>query len=812
MFAFLGKAVARYWLLVLAFWCLLLVLAWYLAPSWERVTTRGEVTFLPPSMPSQQSDQLFQRAFPAEYWGSSIAVVLWRDEAKLTSQDKQIITGVLAPKLEVLFTTEVDHPSILTRIRTLADRGSGALLVSPDRKASLILMELRTPFIDPKNPPIVAKIEQALTSVRAEENVPEGLQMALTGSATAGRDLEREARLSARTIEVWTIAVVGVLLLLLYRAPLVALIPLITVFFAVEISLQSLALLAGTDWVTLDQDVRIFITILAYGAGVDYCLFLIARYREECDRGVSPAEAVRGAIAHVGGAMSASAATVIGGIGMLAFARFGKIHQAGLTIPFALIVVLCAVLTFTPALLCLAGRWAFWPHPNGRAVHAGDISDFLRRLPSRSFVSSLWERLGPVLLRRPGTIWLASVAACLPFVFLALWHYHDQEFNPVSELPSKMPSVAGTQVLERHFPAGSLGPVTVLLENDAIDFTQQKGIDLVTRWTRTLEEQKDDLSLWDIRNVAEPVGITPDGRNAFAGLHIPASLLKAAVRKRAVCYYVSRIGEWKEHVTRMDLCLDVEPLSRQALNNLVRIEDALRADLPAELAGSRLHVCGPTASAGDLATAKQADLHRVQILVPAVVFVLLLVMLRRIVISLYLVASVLFSYLATLGATCLLFWLLDPAAFGGLDWKVPIFLFTILVAVGEDHNIFLITRIREEQRHHGSMKGITLALARTGRVISSCGFIMAGTFATLLSGSLVAMKQLGFALALGILLDTLVVRPILVPTMLILLQSGRLGRVGQRLALMQGERPVEVLVEVRRGERNEVPLSAGPVR
>src|SRR5262249_54019024 len=162
-----------------------------------------------------------------------------------------------------------------------------------------------------------------------------------------------------------------------------------------------------------------------------------------------------------------------------------------------------------------------------------------------------------------------------------------------------------------------------------------------------------------------------------------------------------------------------------------------------------------------------------------------------IAISLYLVASVLFSYLATLGATYLLFWLLDPVGFAGLDWKVPIFLFTILVAVGEDYNIFLISRIREEQRRHGSLKGITVGLARTGRVISSCGFIMAGTFATLLSGSLVAMKQLGFALALGILLDTLLVRPVLVPAMLILLQSGRLGRWGQWLALMQEERPAE---------------------
>ena len=156
------------------------------------------------------------------------------------------------------------------------------------------------------------------------------------------------------------------------------------------------------------------------------------------------------------------------------------------------------------------------------------------------------------------------------------------------------------------------------------------------------------------------------------------------------------------------------------------------------------------------------------------VFLILLALLRQLVVSLYLIISVFFSYLVTLGLTFAVWWALDPAGFVGLDWKVPTFLFTILIAVGEDYNIFLMTRIQEEQRRHGRIQGVAIALTRTGSIISSCGVIMAGTFASLMAGTLAGMQQLGFALTAGVLLDTFVVRPILVPAFLVLLYQGRL--------------------------------------
>ncbi|MFQ5734946.1 MAG: MMPL family transporter, partial [Planctomycetaceae bacterium] len=172
---------------------------------------------------------------------------------------------------------------------------------------------------------------------------------------------------------------------------------------------------------------------------------------------------------------------------------------------------------------------------------------------------------------------------------------------------------------------------------------------------------------------------------------------------------------------------------------------------------------------------------RIDVLVVFAVFAVLVILLRRTAISAYLIVSVFFSYLVTLGATFALFYLMDPNDFAGLDWKVPVFLFTILIAVGEDYNIYLVTRIDEEQARLGPIDGITTALTKTGSIISGCGIIMAGTFSSLLFGTLTGMHQLGFALAFGVLLDTFVVRSVLVPAYLILLYRGRFGPLGRFL-------------------------------
>lgn len=210
------------------------------------------------------------------------------------------------------------------------------------------------------------------------------LDLALSGSATVGRDMIRAAAESSRDTELWTVLLVLFLLILVYQAPLMAIIPLMTVAVATEISLALLACLAQAGFVNLFAGIEVYVKVLSYGAGVDYCLFLIARYKEELDEGATFDQAVENSLAKVGHALVASAGTVICGIFMMYFAEFGKFSQAGVAITIGLVIVLLAALTFSPALLRLTRRWAFWPRPSGHSLSrtAGWVS-----------ATSLWSRL-----------------------------------------------------------------------------------------------------------------------------------------------------------------------------------------------------------------------------------------------------------------------------------------------------------------------------------------------------------------------------------------------------------------------------------
>ena len=229
----------------------------------------------------------------------------------------------------------------------------------------------------------------------------------------------------------------------------------------------------------------------------------------------------------------------------------------------------------------------------------------------------------------------------------------------------------------------------------------------------------------------------------------------------------------KNHITRLDVVFKSDPFSEASLLALEAVYDTLEAAVHPDqplYGAADFGLAGATASINDLRKVTTIDERWMYILVTIGVYVILVLLIRRPAVCLYLIATVVLGYLASLGVTELVFKALHhgPDPWVGLDWKVGFFLFVILVAVGEDYNIFLMARVIEEEKKHGATEGTRRAVAHTGGIISSCGLIMAGTFGSMLTGSLTALRELGFALGLGVLLDTFLVRPVLVPAFVVL--------------------------------------------
>jgi RND superfamily putative drug exporter len=796
MFERLGAFLSKWWYVVIGCWLVAFVWLHTIAPPFNKLAKEGEFVFLPETMPSRQGEALMNKAFPGRQTSSNIVIVAVRDdEGGLTDDDRSFIDDTLRSALEGIrdkvnssspeAQQRVDKPTILLgAIHTFSDTGIGNLLISDDGKATLVTIELPIDFQDTRNWLPVQQISDLLGTLQRGDKLPKGLQLALTGSATLGRDLSTAEAASARNTGTLTIGLVVVLLAVIYRAPLIALVPLLTLFIAVDVSLHLLTVLAQAGYVPLFKGLKEYTTVITYGPGIDYCLFLIARYEENLEGCSSPKKALADAIGQVGAAILASAATVTCGIGMLTFAQFGKFHQAGIGISVTLAITLVATLTLTPALLFLVGHWAFWPKPGVRCSENKDQgAEPGEHAVQQDLFQPMWNFMSHVIERHPMRLLLLTITGMIPFVVLAVAVYGNVNYGLLESLPKAATSAAGARELAKHFPAGITGPVSVLIQNSSVDFRDSAGIALIDDLVGKLMKDREGLQIADIRSVSKPLGAAHDSAgDSDSESSFQSLLTRKAKRDRSVEHYVASAADLDGHVTEMEIVLSTNPFSIESVRALDRLSTTIHAALPVDQSNkTTVAFVGPTASVRDVNTISRSDQQRIYLLVVICVFAILVVLLRSFYLSVYLMLTVLLSYLATLGVTWLVFYGLDPAGFIGLDWTVPLFLFVVLIAVGEDYNIFLVTRIHEEQLEHGPTRGITVALAKTGSIITSCGFIMAGTFASLSIGTLARMQQLGFALAFGVLLDTFVIRPIIVPAFLAVMYDERYGNLSRYL-------------------------------
>ena len=739
LFDRLGRWIKRHALLTVLLWTALAGVLTLLAPSWDRVCHDDDLSFMPASSPSVRGYALLKSAFANEAYGSRLVLVVERADQTMDAADNAILRR-LVDELDGLRSRRPDLG--IRSVRSPFDPFLGERFRSKDGHCALAVAALETPFLAQRTQAAVGAIESALAPWFAEQRPSPSLALHFSGPAGVGRDLNDAIGRSFHGTTIATVGLVVAVLVLVYRSALLALVPLLTIATAICVSFKILALLAVALGVSVVNVTHVFIVVVLFGVGTDYCLFLVCRCREEADAG-GEANKVDRAVGRVGWAITASAGTVICGLGMMGFADFVKLRSTGPALGISLAIALVASLTLAPALLVLL---------NSHMPRSGA----LRRQRERASVISDW--LIHAMAKRPGWVWLGVMLLLLPFALCG--GNVAFEYAVLNELPKDAPSRRGLEAIRRHYPAGEVGPITALIPA-AESWTDAGGWKRLAALTQRLASLP---NITEVRSLAAPLGKTPGSLDRQGSW---ADIMAKVTTPLAAGYYLGASPEGQ--VARFDLILGSDPYTAESVSTLDNVREVLRQEAADHPAADGFGLFGVTPLMQDVATIQERDCRRIYLLVAVCIQAILLLLVRRPLVAIYLFASVLFSYFVTLGLTTLVgpIWLGAGAA--ALDWKTPFFLFTILIAVGEDYNIFLISRVLEEEKLHGLAEGTCRAVAATGTTITSCGLIMAGTFATLMLGELVSLRQLGLALALGVLLDTFIVRLFLVPSFLLLL-------------------------------------------
>ncbi|CAH1199671.1 Apo-petrobactin exporter [Paenibacillus allorhizoplanae] len=552
--------------------------------------------------------------------------------------------------------------------------------------------------------PFEAKIEE------------DGLHARITGPVGIQTDATALFKGADFTLLLATVLLVLVLLILLYRSPILAFIPLVGVGFAYGIISPILGYLAKQGWITVDAQSISIMTVLLFGAGTDYCLFFVARYRQALLAEKDKYTALRVSFGGSTGAIGMSGLTVIVSLLGLLFAHYGSNHRFAIPFSVAIFIMAVASLTLVPALLAIIGRVSFYPFiPLTPEMRAEKEARKGKRIREQKPVGAMNAALGRVVTERP-----KSVLAISLIILIALAAFAPQikfTYNILESFPSTMPSREGFSLLSEHVSPGSLAPVNVVVNTE---------------------------------------GKTADVQGALAKLPYVESVSKPEDSKKDANYKV------------FELIFKQDPYDLDVINQIPEIRNTLEQKLTeAGIANPQVWVGGETATQYDTKTVVERDTKIVIPVVITVIAILLLVYLRSIVATVYLIATVLLSYYSALGAGWLiLHYFMDTAAIQGL---IPLYAFVFLVALGEDYNIFMISSIWQERNRLKLKDAIRLGVSSTSSVITSAGLILAGTFAVLASLPIQVLVQFGVICAVGVILDTFIVRPFLVPSITMLL-------------------------------------------
>ena len=576
---------------------------------------------------------------------------------------------------------------------------------SQDKKALLVSLPLTfdsTEDLLPNNEPVLPQIIETLREDSAAYAKANGLTSNVTGVGALLGDLFGAFGGIDSALLLTTLGVVAIILIVVYRSPVLWILPLFSSVIALSTAGGIVYLLAKDNAIDLSGQSQGILSVLVLGAATDYALLLISRYREELHHFESRFDAMKAAYKGVFEPILASGITVIVSLLVLLLSELSNNRGLGPVGAIGIAASMITILTLLPALLVVFGRWIFWP----RIPHFDGENSQLK---------GAWAKIGASVEKRPRKLWLVTSAVLIVLAGFSTT-LNAKGLSTADAFTKKQDSVIGLELLGEHFPGGAGQPTEVVIKENQIAAVTTALLSV--EGVATVEPVRQGISRPD-----QPVP--------------PTKILDGQVILNAT--------------------LSLNPDSTEARDLIPQIRAAVHAIDPSILVG------GSTAVAFDTDVAADRDNKTIIPLVLILITIILGLLLRSILSALLLLSTVVLSYFATLGACQLVFEHIFN--FKGADTSFPLFAFIFLVALGIDYNIFLMTRVREESGKIGTRAGVIKGLTVTGGVITSAGIVLAATFAVLGILPLVFLAELGFAVAFGVLLDTLIVRTILVPAL-----------------------------------------------
>jgi putative drug exporter of the RND superfamily len=753
IFRAIGRFAVKFRWVVVVIWVVAAVAIPKALPSLASVTQGNNSAFLPANAPSEHATTL------AAPLGISLAVTPVPVVAAVTTGSFSAADQTYLTTL----TTDLAKVPTVTKARELGQ----SPVPGPNGVAGQAAQLQVDSTVNLNDDTAVTDLVDNLRTAIRDSSPPAGMQVHLAGQLAINVDQQKQSGNTGNQVQLVALIFILVLLLLIFRSVLAPFITVIPALMSVAISGPLVAELAHHG-LKVSQLSQLLLIVLVLGAGTDYGLFLVFRVRERVRLGDNSKDAVVNALTKVGESITFSALTVIAALLSLLFATFQIYSNLGIPLAIGIGVMLVAGLTLLPALLSIFGRAAFWPSKN----------------KSGAVTSGAWGRIAARLVKRPGVA-LTTGVIVLGALSAAVVGYESAGFGGTISAPAGTDSAAGTTLLNKYFPATAANPTNLIYKLPVPAWDDAPAIATATS---KLQASKEFTGVTGPLNPVGPTGFTatqyselhavlgsgplpgtvPPLPAALAGRVTAAQWNEAYQLYRATQQFVSPDGKTIQFQTSLAAG---DPSTTAALNAVPAVRDVAASVVPV-LHATDYGVAGEAPALYDISAISASDLAHVIPIAIIVIGVLLALVMRSLIAPLYLIASVALSYFAALGLAVIVFiWLGNS---GGITFILPFLLFIFLLALGEDYNILVMTRIREEAHHYPLREAVSRALSVTGTTVTSAGLVLAGTFTVFAvvggrgsGGSQIV--DVGVGLAVGVIMDTFVVRTVLVPCTAVLL-------------------------------------------